>query len=373
MPTSNCQQAPLQLEWVQMDGEVHHVSDYAGIPQKERPQARCPACGQRVVLRLGKRRRHHAAHHPGDTCPLQQPETLLHYNCKHHIARQLRGARHLWVQAPCVDCGQPVLKLWAKQWSDVRVEYRVREGLIPDVTLLRGEEPVAGIEVYVSHFVDENKATRLKVTGFPWVEVQGSRALYQGDTAWTPKRPLSVIRYSEDLVFRHLLCRFPAHEDAGHEPRVPPDSFSCVNTEVQEQETASVEEIEVVAADRASTTARYRRRSVTKTHTVPGQVAALAPRPSQPGTDGWAWEHEESEPQDRVFPGKQCVVCGNRGIAYASNSGPLCKECSSNSAIRGAADARRLTTELTEVRNTISCGQDEPTPSTDNGLLSPQG
>ena len=373
MPIANYRNAPLQLIWVQVDDEIRHVSDFAELPRHERPQAFCPACGGPVVLKLGKRRRHHAAHHPGTRCALQERETLLHFNCKHHIARQLRNARQVWVQAPCADCGEPIPKLLAKNWSDVRVEYRVREGLIPDVSLWWGEETIAGIEVYVSHWVDENKATRLKEIGFTWVEIQGSHGFYQGDTAWNPKRPLVAIRYSDSLVFKHISCHLPLPEVEEQESPAVPDNFSCANTENQDYDTAGVGIEGTAPPILLGGSSRTNFRPSANAHARSERFAALTHLLLRPANPTWTWDHDEIEQQDQVFSGKHCVVCGNRGIAYASNSGPLCRACSSELEIREAADARQITDELKTSRVAARRAREASESSSDNGLLSPQG
>ena len=53
------------LAWVIVDGRPRHVSDFAGLAPRRRPAAFCHTCGERLVLKLGDVRRHHAAHRAG--------------------------------------------------------------------------------------------------------------------------------------------------------------------------------------------------------------------------------------------------------------------------------------------------------------------
>lgn len=70
------------LTWVMVDGTPRHVSDFASTPARRRPECFCHHCGERLTMKLGDVRRHHAAHRPGAECPTTRPETALHSDCK---------------------------------------------------------------------------------------------------------------------------------------------------------------------------------------------------------------------------------------------------------------------------------------------------
>lgn len=174
--------------WVDVAGEVVHVSTFAHLQRYLRPSATCPVCDQPVILHLGRKRAHHYQHHPAAAraCPLASGESALHYNAKHYLCHQLAGARELIIAEPCVDSDAEVpdaslcpgrrVVVWARDWDDVAVERGV-QSTRPDVLLLTAGQPVAAIEVVVSHAVDEVKEQTLQSLGIPWLEIDARCAL----------------------------------------------------------------------------------------------------------------------------------------------------------------------------------------------------
>jgi hypothetical protein len=69
-------------------------------------------------------------------------------------------------------------------YDEVAVERATAGGLRPDVLLLHRGEPVLGIEVRVTHAVDDRKAAR---TTHPWVELEAGRIL-ASPRVWRPGR-----------------------------------------------------------------------------------------------------------------------------------------------------------------------------------------
>lgn len=76
--------------WVLVDGNLHPVSSFSHLSPGQRPEAICPVCKKRVILKLGNDRVHHYAHQPEDKCAITQPETALHFNTKIYIGHQLK-------------------------------------------------------------------------------------------------------------------------------------------------------------------------------------------------------------------------------------------------------------------------------------------
>jgi hypothetical protein len=190
-----------QLAWVIVDGEPHHVSEFAALPPRRRPHARCPECGELLVLKLGEVRVHHAAHKPDSpVCAATNPETALHLNLKYHIARELmaQAGRAIGVVTPCADapCAETNVHAWPEaRWTGVDVERRVGVEHMrrPDIVVLDGDRPVAAVEVLVSHAVDREKASALASLRIPWIEVRGDPALLDG-AGWRRELPLPVHR-----------------------------------------------------------------------------------------------------------------------------------------------------------------------------------
>jgi hypothetical protein len=133
---------------------------------------RCPGCGVPVVLRKGRHRRAHFAHRSGEGC---SSESVLHRAAKRCILRVVRA----WLAGdgprPCVSrscpsftCDGGIVQDLPEDVTGVSEEVRLPDGSIADLVLYRGEEPVAAVEVVVTHAVDEHKSERLAI---PWMAV----------------------------------------------------------------------------------------------------------------------------------------------------------------------------------------------------------
>jgi hypothetical protein len=213
------------LCWVVSAGELTPISTFAAVPPSRRPTVFCPECGQRLILKLGRIRVHHAAHHPDDAeCPAAHPETALHINTKCYLAAVLTSAlghgAPLRAGLTCAwgrpreskadfrsrpdlnagPCEASLDQVLADRWDAVFLEHRIGQRsdesgvTIPDIILKRDGTPVAAVEVFVRHRVDEEKSARLAAMGIPWIEVRGSVDLYDGAHPWTIDLPLPAFR-----------------------------------------------------------------------------------------------------------------------------------------------------------------------------------
>ncbi|MEO8611641.1 MAG: competence protein CoiA family protein [Chloroflexota bacterium] len=209
-----------KLQWVLVEGNLHHVSDFAHLPPHERPQALCPVCSREVRLKLGTVRVHHCAHAPHVECAATQPETALHLNTKLYLYRQLQQVHKLTVMEKCTHkrgfyglpyntedwpqwqimqyknalaCQEAREYTWLEHWDAVEIEYTIGSRR-PDIALLAQGNVIGAIEVFVSHAVDEEKAAYLKGLGIPWLEIVGDEDFYTGETAWIPDTPLHIHR-----------------------------------------------------------------------------------------------------------------------------------------------------------------------------------
>lgn len=198
------------LTWVIVAGRPRRVSDFANLAPRKRPPATCPECGRALTLKLGRVRRHHAAHAPNVLCAATQPETALHVNLKLYLAAQLGSAAGKGFElrilrrcegAGCQPCDEVREDVWLRDWDDVAVEARVEARVAsaerhrrPDVVLLRAGQPVGAIEVLVSHAVSEQKAESLAHARIPWVEVRATEQLFDTESGWRAGHPLPVER-----------------------------------------------------------------------------------------------------------------------------------------------------------------------------------
>ncbi|MBN8637371.1 MAG: hypothetical protein J0M07_18745 [Anaerolineae bacterium] len=186
------------LKWVLVEGALCNVSDFSSLPPEERPVAYCPICERQVILKLGQKRIHHYAHRPEDTCPAANPETALHLNCKFHLYHQLLTARVLFVSSRCQRCSRTKPVPWKKDWDNVKVEYRL-DSLRPDIALLKGEQVIGALEVFVTHAVNGEKIQKLRAQGVDWIEISAAETFYEEPDAWTPKRALDPIHIAPEL------------------------------------------------------------------------------------------------------------------------------------------------------------------------------
>ncbi len=205
------------LVWVLVDGIPRHVSEFAGESPRRRPVARCAQCGRRLLLKLGRVRRHHAAHAPRDLCSATGPETALHLDCKLAIAAVLRASAGphslLSIEQRCPGaahetCDERRITAWVRGWDAASVEQRVADvsAVRPDITLLRSGEPVGAIEVVATNALSPDKERMLQAIGVQWIEVMATDALSELG-GWTIERPLPVARDSRGAVWR---CRVHA-------------------------------------------------------------------------------------------------------------------------------------------------------------------
>lgn len=209
------------LVWVLVEGQLAHVSSFAQLAPRQRPSSACPVCRRSVILKLGSRVAHHAAHRPGDACVVTAGESALHLNTKCHLAAVLReavaaGTATLTVEERCIvgehlgfpdaRCGNTQARVWAADWDEVAIEYRFGQR-VPDVMLLKAGAPVGAIEVFATHRVDDEKAAALRELGVPWLEVKADEALFAAETAWTCALPL---RAEQEGPRRSWRC--PPHE-----------------------------------------------------------------------------------------------------------------------------------------------------------------
>lgn len=189
----------VKLEWVQVDGRVRHVSEFAHLKSHHRPRPECWSCGGELLLVLGSQVAHHARHRVAAKCAASEPESILHWNVKHYVAAQLRRGGPLLVTVSCSSpgsqrkCSTTGRVEFADGWTEVRVESSLG-GRRPDVLLLKGEIPLVAIEIVVTNPVSKEKAADLANLGVPWIEVPASDVGMHGPDRWSRRGPLPTTR-----------------------------------------------------------------------------------------------------------------------------------------------------------------------------------
>jgi hypothetical protein len=186
----------VQPAWVLVDGVLHHVTDFAPLPPRDRPPCFCPVCGDRVTPKLGPIRVHHYAHNVVVDCPTHNSETALHLNVKLHLARQLERRLPLNIAQPCRRwplCSNTLSTDWLAGWDEVRVEYVVGP-FRPDIALLKDAAVLGAIEVLVAHPTTAGKEKYFVENEIAWVEVDADDVPYQGANKWLAETPLPFAR-----------------------------------------------------------------------------------------------------------------------------------------------------------------------------------
>ena len=157
-------------------------------------------------MKLGRIRRHHAAHAPSAVCSAMRPETALHVDTKLYLAMQLRTAighrAELVLRQRCEgpsggSCTEVRDQPWLRDWDEVTVETSIvaADGRRrPDIVLRRGGEAIGAIEVLVTHPVSDEKSASLARTAVPWIEVRADEKLLDPANGWRPDNALPVAR-----------------------------------------------------------------------------------------------------------------------------------------------------------------------------------
>lgn len=172
---------PLRLPFARSSGRLVHASA-AQLGELYT----CPECDEPVVFKQCSQKRSHFSHRANSSC---SGETVLHRTAKLLIAQILNDAiagegaypAYEWT---CDGCNEPSGALRFPLFDEASTEVQLASGHYVDVGLLRDGEPVAAIEVRVTHAVDYAKASSMKLD---WLEVDGA-AILDSPLDWTPLR-----------------------------------------------------------------------------------------------------------------------------------------------------------------------------------------
>lgn len=144
----------------------------------------CPCCANRLVFKSGTKRVKHFSHPKAANC---NPETVLHKTAKALVQRAImdnaEGELCLSIMDNCQCCGGEQERLLKpKTFSNAVQEVRVGQ-YICDVVAFKGEGEIAlGIEILVTHAVDEEKAKNLNIY---WIELKADDVI-ESATMWQP-------------------------------------------------------------------------------------------------------------------------------------------------------------------------------------------
>ena len=126
----------------------------------------CPSCGAALIARKGDKREHHFAHY-GETNCSGGVETALHLLAKNLLCSN----RTIFV--PGTDSRSEGS---VKTYLNAELECRDYSSFIPDI-VLKNETEVLGIEILVTHAVDEDKTEKIRAAQLPTIEIDLSDQL----------------------------------------------------------------------------------------------------------------------------------------------------------------------------------------------------
>lgn len=161
----------LRLPFGVRDGLLIHISD---APSGLACNCLCPACGKPLVAKKGSSRLHHFAHARDANCAFAV-ETALHLAAKAILEQKGRITLPA-VEANVYSVHHSVVLSPEQTYTLDRVLVERRVGaIIPDVlAYVRGR--AIGIEVRVSHAVDESKLHHFRTLGLSAIEIDLSNA-----------------------------------------------------------------------------------------------------------------------------------------------------------------------------------------------------
>lgn len=150
---------------------------------------RCPQCLAPLTLRAGAVKAKHFSHRGGGSCSY---ESVLHHAAKLQLHKVVQGWLDGWGMGPVIVlpcegntigfCTSEIHRPLQRERVDgVRLEATVGD-FRPDVVLFLGDKAVLGLEVLVSHEVDEAKASG---SSHKWIELDANRVL-ETPYAWRP-------------------------------------------------------------------------------------------------------------------------------------------------------------------------------------------
>lgn len=123
----------------------------------------CPCCEKPLIAKKGKIKQHHFAHHESEECQ-GAIETALHIYAKNILKKHT----HI-VLPPVYFINNLIFPATEVTYDNVLLEKRI-ENVIPDIIIYIKGKPLL-IEISVTHFVDRNKAYKIRKLGYPAIEI----------------------------------------------------------------------------------------------------------------------------------------------------------------------------------------------------------
>lgn len=163
----------------------------------------CPCCSESFIFRKGKIKRPHFAHKADSNC---SKESIFHKTAKILIRDMVKnfllGLSDYYsvFHRHCIFCSDSspycVFQQIPPSVDDVCLEYRLENGYVVDVALMSNSLPIAAIEVFYRHKVDNEKAANLSI---PFMEVSALKII---DNPWVFESLRDTFRPKENPACR---------------------------------------------------------------------------------------------------------------------------------------------------------------------------
>lgn len=150
------------------------IVNIADVESGKKCNCICPACGEQLIAKKGKKQMHHFAHVPGTCCEYGY-ESSLHLAAKDILAKAKKiTIPPVYVKFPD-SYKKDELICKSKEIAIDHVELEKRySGIIPDVVVYAGGKQLF-IEIYVTHAIDDDKLQKLQRTGISTIEIDLSK------------------------------------------------------------------------------------------------------------------------------------------------------------------------------------------------------
>lgn len=158
---------PTQIPYGLHDGQLRHIQE---VERGLACACVCPGCGGRLIARKGKKTAHHFAHHSGEACGNGLESGL-------HLAAKAAIVKAGYINLPAAKLNNESRWIFSEpvsiQLSLVELEVR-RHSVIFDL-LGTSKHRELGIEILVTHKVDEIKARRIAELNISTIEIDLSQ------------------------------------------------------------------------------------------------------------------------------------------------------------------------------------------------------
>lgn len=161
----------LHLTYALKDETITNIAD---VESGLKCGCKCPACGEQLIAKKGKKVMHHFAHHTGHTCEYGY-ESSLHLAAKDILSKAKKiVVPPVYLKFPHSYKNDELISE-AKEINIEKVELENRfHDIIPDIVLYTDNKQLF-IEIFVTHCIDDEKFNKLCKANFSTIEIDLSK------------------------------------------------------------------------------------------------------------------------------------------------------------------------------------------------------